>query len=90
MENKIKPHPAYLNNVNQEDKRPKRINIITKPVHPEAFCQKCGHPNPVWYAPNELFNKINGSPVGIMCPVCFQKMADEKGINIIFTVEVLS
>lgn len=49
--------------------------------HPESYCHKCGGHNPIWSADNELFNKVNGSGNGIMCPVCFDKMAREKGIE---------
>ena len=28
--------------------------------HPEAFCQRCGRPNPVWSAPNDLRVEILG------------------------------
>lgn len=55
----------------------------------DTVCHTCGANNPAWYAENELFNKVNGSPNGVYCPLCFQKMADEAGINIIFKVEHL-
>ena len=57
--------------------------------HPEKFCQKCGGDNPTWYADNELFNRINGSPNGIICPVCFQKMCDAAGLSVIFKAEII-
>lgn len=52
--------------------------------HPEDTCQRCGGFNPAWTADNELFNKVNGSPNGIMCPTCFANMAQGKGIEIKF------
>lgn len=52
--------------------------------HPEDKCQECGAPNPLWYGENGLFNEVNGSPAGIICPMCFQDKATEKGIDIIF------
>ena len=56
--------------------------------HPEAHCQKCGGKNPTWYAPNRLWNKVTGNPAGlIICPKCFQYMADALGLEIVFTVE---
>jgi len=55
--------------------------IITDGDH---ICQKCGSDNPAWYAENELFNEVNGSPNGVVCPSCFIKMAEAKGINIMF------
>jgi hypothetical protein len=58
-------------------------------AHPEDFCQECGLPNPTWYAPNLLWNKLC-KPVEIICPICFQKRADKAGINLVFTTEVLS
>lgn len=61
----------------------KPVNINTG----DSICHTCGVENPAWYADNELFNKINGSPNGVYCPLCFQKMADKAGLNIIFKVE---
>ena len=58
-------------------------------AHPEDFCQECKLPNPTWYAPNLLWNKLC-EPVEIICPTCFQKRADKAGINLVFTTEVLS
>ena len=57
--------------------------------HPETFCKECGNPNPCWYAPNLLWNKICDKNE-IICPVCFQKRADKLGINLVFTTEVLN
>jgi hypothetical protein len=53
-------------------------------IHPEDFCEKCKGRNPVWYAENELWNKVTEKKVGIICPPCFDDMAIEKGENIIF------
>jgi hypothetical protein len=53
----------------------------------ESICQSCGNYNPIWSAPNELFNKVNGSPNGILCPNCFEKKADNMGIHIIYRAE---
>ncbi|MDP9113881.1 MAG: hypothetical protein M3O20_09375, partial [Acidobacteriota bacterium] len=48
--------------------------------HPENMCQECGGPNPVWFAPNHIWNQIVGSEAGMLCPVCFIKRADSKGL----------
>jgi hypothetical protein len=53
----------------------------------ESICRNCGCYNPTWSAPNELFNKINGSPNGILCPNCFEKKANDIGIHIIYRAE---
>lgn len=57
--------------------------------HPEAFCQNCHRSNPSWSAPSWLWNKVNGSPNGILCPSCFQEKCDLLGINIHFTTDDL-
>lgn len=59
-------------------------NLTTMNKHPEDTCEVCGNYNPRWTADNELFNKVNGSPNGIMCPTCFANIAEGKGINIKF------
>ncbi len=51
--------------------------------HPEHHCHTCGNNNPEWTADNSLFNEVNGSPYGIMCPTCFIKSANEKEVDII-------
>ena len=56
--------------------------------HPEDFCNDCRHPNITWYAPNELWNKLC-ERYEIICPKCFQQRADKKGINLVFTTEVI-
>ena len=48
--------------------------------HPEAFCQRCGRPNIVWFAPNEIWNRVNPAE-GILCPVCFVLSAEDAGIR---------
>lgn len=69
---------------------PGHSNVAThpKPITPngDKTCLECGNENPAWYAPNDVFNEINGSPNGVLCPLCFQKKANELGKNIIFKV----
>ena len=61
----------------------------SKTEHPEDFCNDCGNPNVVWYAPNELWNKLCEKPE-IICPKCFQDRADKAGIPTTFKVELFS
>lgn len=49
--------------------------------HPEDFCDKCKRPNIVWYADNDLWNAVVGDDWSILCPICFVKLAEEKGIS---------
>lgn len=48
--------------------------------HPEAICDRCGGPNIVWYAPNELWNRAMPDD-GIVCPLCFVVAARVVGID---------
>lgn len=48
-------------------------------AHPEAACQRCGRPNPVWSAPNDLWNAVMGDESGIVCPSCFAAQAEDQG-----------
>ena len=52
---------------------------LLKRAHPEAYCQRCGGPNVVWFAPSELWNAVMGGPDGILCPMCFIYAAEAKG-----------
>lgn len=54
--------------------------------HPEAICERCGGPNVVWFAPNDLWNRVIGSPEGIVCPRCFVLAAEAKGIDEIWSL----
>lgn len=51
----------------------------------DQVCQECGGPNPVWFAPNELWNRVmggpdaTGDPGGVLCPACFIAKAEEHG-----------
>jgi hypothetical protein len=53
----------------------------------ENACQDCGVDNPVWFAPNELWNRVMGGPDahddpgGYLCPVCFIVHAKAAGID---------
>lgn len=43
-------------------------------------CQKCGRPNPCWFAPSDLWNGlVGGDPNkptgGVLCPLCFMLLA---------------
>lgn len=53
-------------------------------AHPEDYCQQCGGKNIVWSADNDLWNKVIGSPNGIICPQCFEKKAEESAVSVIF------
>lgn len=57
---------------------------IKEIAHPEDTCQRCGGRNPVWYAPNYLWNGVMGSPNGIICPTCFYVAASNRNIDVIF------
>lgn len=49
-------------------------------------CTECGQPNPVWFAPNEVWNRVIGGPEatddpgGFLCPLCFIRRAEAAGI----------
>lgn len=54
--------------------------------HPEDYCQKCGHWNPVWFAPNELWNKFRGE-YNILCPNCFARLCWDGGLNVVWEMK---
>ena len=58
---------------------------MTDMQNDEAMGDKadCGHPNPIWFADNELWNAVMGGkaakddPGGVLCPTCFMLKAGE-------------
>jgi len=52
--------------------------------HPEETCLDCGRANPVWHAPNDLWNAVMGTPDNpraegtIVCPSCFAQRAGDR------------
>lgn len=57
------------------------ISQPPQPTDPEAICNNCGGENPLWSADNDLWNKVNASPNGILCPICFIKKANHLGVS---------
>lgn len=50
--------------------------------HPEDYCHLCGGRNlRAWYVGNELWNKVVGEEITILCPICFVEIAEKKGIT---------
>lgn len=56
------------------------------PERSEKVCDACGGHNPVWYAPNPIWNLAVGGPEakydpgGFLCPVCFIARAESSGL----------
>lgn len=50
----------------------------------EDICQRCISPNPVWFAPNELWNEVmrpegeGSEPYDFLCPNCFIDLTGDK------------
>lgn len=53
----------------------------------EKVCMDCSGPNPVWFAPNYLWNFViggpgtRGDPGGFYCPNCFILRAEAVGLR---------
>lgn len=50
------------------------------------YCDDCARPNPVWFAPSDLWNYVVGGPDaaedpgGMLCPCCFIVRAEAAGV----------
>ena len=45
------------------------------------YCNRCGKKQPlVWWADNEMFAYLNGGSSGALCPACFDRAANDKGL----------
>jgi hypothetical protein len=52
-------------------------------------CQDCGRSFVLWWAPDDdLYVEVHGSPYGILCPACFDRQAEAKGITVRFEARV--
>ena len=47
-------------------------------------CQDCGRDFVLWSAPDDLYAEVYGSLRGILCPACFSRRAEAKGIAVGF------
>ena len=44
------------------------------------YCRVCGRRQPlVWHAPDRLWCIVNTSVHGVLCPECFNRLAQEEG-----------
>jgi hypothetical protein len=61
--------------------------MMTDSGRDESRCDDCGGVNPVWFAPNELWNLViggpeaKGDPGGFICPTCFIARAEASGVR---------
>jgi hypothetical protein len=46
---------------------------------PELLCQNCDRGYPVWFAPDELWNKVAREDEHFLCPTCFAVLAEARG-----------
>lgn len=44
----------------------------------EDICQDCERENPVWFAPNEWWNRVVPETIHFLCPNCFILRAQKK------------
>jgi len=51
------------------------------PSDPTNACRECGIDNPVWFAPNEVWNAVMGDHTGFLCPRCFIVRAEASGLR---------
>lgn len=59
----------------------------------ELLCMKCQQEYPVWFAPNNLWNRVVRRPDGsdewpFLCPTCFATLAVERGEQERFVVSL--
>jgi hypothetical protein len=47
-------------------------------------CEDCARGYPCWYAEADLWERVHGSPGGLLCPSCFDGQARKAGVRIEF------
>lgn len=55
--------------------------------HEGEICNLCGrrYPTFTWWADSELWDRVVGDRYGLLCPRCFARLADEKGMWVCWT-----
>jgi hypothetical protein len=74
------------------------MNIVNKQTnHPEDYCHRCGGKNYCWSAPSPLWNmvmrdnqQLEANGWGIICPMCFMELYENKFGEAIFTIVPMS
>ncbi len=70
--------------------------------HNGETCQECGRPYLLWFAADDLYERVTGrhgepwsdgsgrvqAAPGLFCLACFDRMAEAKGVSIIWQPEV--
>jgi hypothetical protein len=50
-------------------------------------CQDCGRSYVSWHAPDDLYTEVHGSLFGTLCPACFARQGDGRGVRICFEAQ---
>lgn len=48
------------------------------------ICQNCGRGYVLWHAEDDLWERVHGTPGGLLCPACFDRQALDAGVLIEF------
>jgi hypothetical protein len=51
-------------------------------------CQDCGRSYAPWLASDSLYREVYGSLRGLLCPLCFSRRAEAKGLPVRFEARV--
>lgn len=61
-------------------------------IHPlfegRERCQDCGRGYVQWHAPPDLYEEVHGSLYGLLCPACFARQGQDRGIAVEFEARV--
>lgn len=58
-------------------------HVLKRFVTVVEFCRDCGVRQPIpWQAKDALWLEIMGRPGGVLCPTCFHKRCQARGISL--------
>lgn len=58
-------------------------------LHGSELCEQCGRSYVTWHATQPLWERVRTSSSGLLCPRCFEHLAEKAGVRTVFVAETV-